>query len=463
MITLALGIAMKTTLKNHIFIFNGEIRKQSTGGAIGVKAAGDIANLFMIWWDRKFVEKVKEQSMDMKLYSRYVDDEPLVCKAVKSTSEMDEDESDKRTMNKLKEIGNSIHPSIQLTVDYPSKNENRRLPILNTEQWIEDVEVEGQTKKRILYSHYTKPMANKYVILENSAMATKSKTNILVADLLTVMMNVSIHCTNEERQKKIQQYMNRMQHSGYSKKQRISIYRKAKEKYDRKVQQHNQEEEPMYRGKWWNLEERTKQKKSKKNWYKKDGSEAVFFVNATPNGSLANACANVFKNAGLRVKVVERTGRTIKRSLVKSNPFKQTKCNDPQCIVCQMGVYCKDRELVYRLFCQGTNAAGQECSRIHYEGETSRSTGERTKEHVEKLWSKCDSTRRKSVFYDHVVKVHNNENPKLGLEVVARCPGDATMRQALEAVSIRENKPVLNGKEEWSNQPRKRNPKNSRN
>ena len=56
----ALGVAMKTILKNHIFRFNDEIRKQRNGGAIGVKAAGDVANLFMCWWDQKFLEKVNE-------------------------------------------------------------------------------------------------------------------------------------------------------------------------------------------------------------------------------------------------------------------------------------------------------------------------------------------------------------------------------------------------------------------
>ena len=49
----------------------------------------------------------------------------------------------------------------------------------------------------------------------------------------------------------------------------------------------------MYRGRNWNLEERVKHKASKKkNWYKKSGSEAVFFVNATPNRSLAKACSD---------------------------------------------------------------------------------------------------------------------------------------------------------------------------
>ena len=459
MMTTALGVAMRTTLKNHIFVFNGEVRKQSKGGAIGVKAAGDIAGLFMIWWDRKFKEKVREEGLQMKMYTRYVDDETIVCKAFEETSENREEEPDKRTMKKMQEIANSIHPSIQMTTDYPSKNENGRLPILNTEQWIEDIEIDGQVKRLILYSHFSKPMANKYVVLENSALASKSKENILVADLLTVMMNVSVHCTNEERTKKVQMYMNRMQHSGYSKKKRATIYRKAKEKYDRKIQRQNEGSEPLYKGKWWNLTERTKEKKSKKNnWYKKDGSEAVFFVNATPNKSLANACSDEFKKAGLRVTVVERTGTTIKKMLVKSNPFKATTCGDQKCYVCALGVNfsCKDRDCVYRMFCQGINKSGQKCTDVNYEGETARSEGERFGEHMRLVQSQCDSTRKKSVFFDHIREEHGNVNPRIGLEIIAKCPGDTTMRQAIEAVSIRENKPVLNGKDEWTNDPRQR-------
>ena len=39
----ALGIAMETVLKNHIVRLKNEIRKHINGGAIGVKAAGEIA------------------------------------------------------------------------------------------------------------------------------------------------------------------------------------------------------------------------------------------------------------------------------------------------------------------------------------------------------------------------------------------------------------------------------------
>ena len=61
-----------------------------------------------------------------------------------------------------------------------------------------------ELKKQIMPTHYSKPMANKYVVHHESALPPKNKINILVADLLTVMKNVSALCSLEERQEKIQ-------------------------------------------------------------------------------------------------------------------------------------------------------------------------------------------------------------------------------------------------------------------
>ena len=127
-----------------------------------------------------------------------------------------------------------------MTIDFPSKNENRRLTVLNTEQWVEDIEIEGQVKRQISFSHYTKPMPNRYVVLQNLGLSAKSKENILVTGLLTVMSNISVCCASDDRKEKVEFYVNRMRHSGYSKKQRAAVYWKVKEMYNRKVQRHNQ-------------------------------------------------------------------------------------------------------------------------------------------------------------------------------------------------------------------------------
>ena len=156
------------------------------------------------------------------MYTRYVDDETVVCESIPKDDENPCDKDDERTMKKLQTIGNNIHPSIQLTVDFPSANESGRIPILDTEQWLEDVEVNGEKKTQLLHSHYSKPISNKYVIHRDTALPIRSKNNILVADLVRIMRNVSRLCRTEERVLKIQEFIDRMQYSGYAKSERAS-------------------------------------------------------------------------------------------------------------------------------------------------------------------------------------------------------------------------------------------------
>ena len=48
------------------------------------------------------------------------------------------EEKEKKMVEKLKDVANSIHESISVKVDYPSNHENQRLPILNP-----DVDLRG--------------------------------------------------------------------------------------------------------------------------------------------------------------------------------------------------------------------------------------------------------------------------------------------------------------------------------
>ena len=96
------------------------------------------------------------------------------------------------TMNKVKEIANSIHESIVVKVDYPSNHESKRLPILDTEMWMEEIEIDGQVKTQIMYSFYEKGMSNKCVIHRESAISYSSKINILTNDLVRIMKNISV-------------------------------------------------------------------------------------------------------------------------------------------------------------------------------------------------------------------------------------------------------------------------------
>ena len=63
---------------------------------------------------------------------------------------------------------------------------------------------------------------------------------------------------------------------------------------------------------------------------------------------------------------------------------------------------------------------------------------------------------QKTHMYDHMIEAHNGSVPPIKLEIVERFTNEPGVRQAAESVLIREQKPPLNGKEEWTNLPRKR-------
>ena len=79
--------------------------------------------------------------------------------------------ADERTFEAIRNVGNTVDPMIQLTVDYPSKNANKRVPILDLEVWM-DRDEEGDWQVR--WSFYEKPMKNKFVIMEKSAVSNSS-------------------------------------------------------------------------------------------------------------------------------------------------------------------------------------------------------------------------------------------------------------------------------------------------
>ena len=55
-----------------------------------------------------------------------------------------------------------------------------------------------------------------------------------------------------------------------------------------------------------------------------------------------------------------------------------------------------------KISCDGIDVDGKKCEGIVYEGETSRSIAERFNEHLALLRSESDTTRRKSMLFEHV-------------------------------------------------------------
>ena len=195
--------------------------------------------------------------------------------------------------------------------------------------------------------------------------------------------------------------------------------------------------------------------RKKRDWYKQGGYESVMFVDATPGGELMTTFESIVREVELPIRIVERSGDSIKEMVVKSNPFKRQRC---ECEVCQLGkkgeINCKGRELVYELTCDGMKD-GKICGE-KYIGETSRSLAERVGEHI----NDCKGRKDKSVLWRHFKEEHNEAEQPYELKVVSTAPGDPLLRQLTEAILIEEKKPLMNAKDEWGNRniPRKREP-----
>ena len=87
-------------------------------------------------------KKLQDEGIKVRMYSRYVDDINIVCEAI--DMKVEGEEAEETTLKLNQKNANKIHKSIQVAIDYPSNYENRRTPILDLEQWIQQIEAEGE-------------------------------------------------------------------------------------------------------------------------------------------------------------------------------------------------------------------------------------------------------------------------------------------------------------------------------
>ena len=124
----------------------------------------------MCWWDKQFIQKLLENNIILLLYKRYVDDiKMLIDKLKKATQNRDETE-DKAIMDKIREIGNSIHKSIEITTDTPSEHSDKKMPVLDLKVWSETREgQDGIMRNKIIHEFYQKEISSKTVALSQSS------------------------------------------------------------------------------------------------------------------------------------------------------------------------------------------------------------------------------------------------------------------------------------------------------
>ena len=229
-------------------------------------------------------------------------------------------------------------------------------------------------------------------------------------------------------------------------KHALGIYNKMKEEDSKGIR-------PLFRPKGWMADERRKKKKSKKqNWSTTGGYVAPIFVPPTPNGELARELrmiADREAELGVKFKVIESGGLTIRRQVQKSNPTANTGCQDDRCYACKFGQgeggNCTRSNIEYQFECQLCPPGDQAV----YIGETSRNLFTRALEHT----ANYRNRKRNSFMNKHQTNKHNNEEANFKAKVTGSFK-DCLTRQVSEGVSIRRcNVEVLNMKTEWHQPP----------
>ena len=144
---------------------------------------------------------------------------------------------------------------------------------------------------------------------------------------------------------------------------------------------------------------------------------------------------------GLKIKVTERSGITLKRHLQRYNPFKDKKCQRDACLVCRTGGIrvCSASGVTYELICQ-------ECG-CKYTGKTARIAYSRRTEHQQSK----DRDEEQLVMWRHAREKHGGGMPSFVTNETGVSGDDAMLRQITESVLVRSTQlyEMINTRNEW--------------
>ena len=442
MFCIAVGIMVKKTMALHDFVIDGRMFRQNKGGSIGLDLTGVVSDIFMCRWDKRLLESMAREEISAVVYGRYKDDVDFVLEAggAEEETEVGEDR-DRRVMEKVKVLADGVHPSIKVEVDcgYNHQERNGRLPVLDVEVWIGETE-DGRLK--ILHSHYVKEVSSRLVMVNRSAHGESTKRNVMVNEVGRILKNCSVYLPWEVAANKVSYFVKRMEFSGYSEEFRFEVVEMAVRRHERKVKQWR-EGRALYARSRDDRRRVTDKTEKRRGWYKRDGKyDSVMFVQPTKDGELKRKVQEVARRNGVKVKVVERAGLTMKKVLQRSDPYGKKDCGRSDCPVCQFGQVgvCRSRGCGYQLKCKADSRK--------YKGQTGRSVYERVKEEM-RDWEKKDE---KSPLWRHSQLFHQGRGFVLEVKVIDRSFGKPSRRLITEAVEIEKLKEdeTMNSKQEWT-------------
>ena len=335
----------------------------------------------------------------------------------------------------------------------------------------------------IMYNFFEKSMKSPFCIMESSAMPSNTKVSSLAQDLVRRMMNISEIRSQEERNLVTENYIQKLKRSGYCRTQVKEIIEAGLKGYESKREKCLKNGTDLHRsaqstvktrfmkkltaktswfrkGKKKELEKKVKGKTERKKQKTGDSKKSIepvtiMFVPRTPRGTLVTRLRKVEEDISLitgdKVKLVERSGKVLKRMLQKNNS--EGSCQRANCLLCCNAVdekdagKCRKRNITYQTTCQECKAVGK---KVNYYGESSRTAFERGQEH----WNDYKAENEDSHMWKHVTAEHadvDKEKVVFSMKVMKN-HRSALQRQVHEAILIElhEGEPVMNSKGEYN-------------
>ena len=396
-----------TAMNNHTYTWNKETKLQANGGGIGDKLAGEAARLYLVWFDRQFMLLLESANLSVAFYKRYVDDGNIKAKSVSPgyswdprTSQLvltcnpDDDtrSPDERTAMVFKDIANSVTPMLTWTVDFPSSHPDGKLPVLDIAIWCEETALGTVTR----YHFYMKPVSNPVSIPARSALSKSIKFATYRQETYRVLRNTSIELPWEEKAELLSQLSWRMARSGYPEGFRAKVLTGGLTGHLKTLHKAALEGKPFHRSR--DMISVAKKSKSSSDWFRGKQNEfrSVLFIPATPGSELVKRIRKIEieNNQGRqsRIRVVERSGMTIKDTISTRYPWAYDRCNKSDCFLCttstKNNVSCQKQGMGYIITCTACCNSGL---LAQYEGETGRSLYERGSSHISEFKRKVSS------------------------------------------------------------------------
>ena len=292
LIATVVQLGVLTMFHTHLYQFGGVFYKQCQGGPIGLRGTCCIARLTMNDWDRKWVERLAENLIQLEDAARYMDDIRAFLYPIRLGwrwlgnglyyCKMWEDEERNlgltpldKTSSVLLDTMGDVHGFLRFTKEKAMDFQDNKLPTLDMKIWI--------AKDNIVhYEFFEKSMSSNQVVQLESALPENSKISSLSMEVVRRLLNTSEAVDNVSRLSIIDKFAQKLTNSGYKVEQTRKIILNGLKCYQKKLEKARNGGAKIHRsGKSTRKGRFTKKLLEKTNWFrggKKENSGMSIFT-----------------------------------------------------------------------------------------------------------------------------------------------------------------------------------------